>query len=354
TTNDLWSWDGEQWRLEEVEGTLPPSRYAHKMVYDSDRDRLVVFGGCTQRTCGTMLNDMWVLEAGRWQELSVSGGPSPRAGFGMTYSEALGGVVINGGCTSGWELDFDGIECRSTDLNSPSVTNTFLFDGSSWSTVASGFEDRGLHELLAIGTDLLSVGGCRYRDDDDNGRLCEAIRTTTCSPSQSAWFDVQSGRTGSAGAAVFDKSRNLLLFFGGVSGAGFGGGQFFDTGLLTWNWQGSCEDGGWNDRVNGDASEPVGFRSRPSSVYDDELERVVMILGNADISGDAIPGGEPTMQFRDLVWSDANRTSNDAPNREGMRWAYDSNREVFVGFWASGSSYDTYEWGGSLFSSFTE
>ncbi|MEL6547066.1 MAG: hypothetical protein AAFQ82_20740, partial [Myxococcota bacterium] len=54
--NDTWEWDGQRWT--EVTSTQlnPPARFAHGMVYDTARRQVVVFGGSARR-------DTWELSA---------------------------------------------------------------------------------------------------------------------------------------------------------------------------------------------------------------------------------------------------------------------------------------------------
>lgn len=77
---------------------LPPSgRREHTMVYDNDRDRVVVFGGFD----GTRRNDLWALtlaDPPRWEQLfSSTASPSPRTMHGAIYDRFRRRMVMFGG-----------------------------------------------------------------------------------------------------------------------------------------------------------------------------------------------------------------------------------------------------------------
>src|SRR5687768_7172827 len=44
--NETWEWTGNQW-FQRYTATTPPGRSTHAMVYDSNRSRIVMFGGRT-------------------------------------------------------------------------------------------------------------------------------------------------------------------------------------------------------------------------------------------------------------------------------------------------------------------
>ncbi|MCP4426227.1 MAG: hypothetical protein GY803_17185 [Chloroflexi bacterium] len=65
--NDTWEWDGENWYLQSP--TLsPPARCCYKMFYDKQRDRIVVYGGSDQ-THGVFFNDVWEWDGSEWRQL---------------------------------------------------------------------------------------------------------------------------------------------------------------------------------------------------------------------------------------------------------------------------------------------
>jgi len=74
-------------------GGGPPARYDHAMVYDPGHDQIVLFGG--RDAAGTPLADTWIWNGSSW--LPAGGGPPARFGHSMTYDSARGVVVLFGG-----------------------------------------------------------------------------------------------------------------------------------------------------------------------------------------------------------------------------------------------------------------
>jgi hypothetical protein len=80
--NDVWalSLDGApHWTQLTPTGTLPPGRYAPTAIYDSVRDRMIVYGGTYRQNFESIaLGDVWALSlagAPAWTELTPSGTP---------------------------------------------------------------------------------------------------------------------------------------------------------------------------------------------------------------------------------------------------------------------------------------
>src|SRR5204863_119087 len=85
------------WTLLAPTGTLPPARWSHTAIYDSVRDRMVVFGGYG----GYPHNDVWALSlAGSpaWTPLAPAGSPpSGRSLHTAIYDPVRVHMVVFGG-----------------------------------------------------------------------------------------------------------------------------------------------------------------------------------------------------------------------------------------------------------------
>ncbi|MBI3893655.1 MAG: hypothetical protein HY303_19215 [Candidatus Wallbacteria bacterium] len=64
------------------------------MVFDSARQRIVVFGGTAGSRLG--LGDTWQWTGTVWEEAATAGSPSRRSGHAMAYDSARGKVVLFG------------------------------------------------------------------------------------------------------------------------------------------------------------------------------------------------------------------------------------------------------------------
>lgn len=118
-SNELWLFNGTNWINRTPAGSNPVSRVASAMVFDSARDRLVLFGGSDS---SGFLADTWAfsLATSTWTQLSPAGAPSPREGHAMCYDSARDRIVLVGG------LGAAGI-----------AADTFEFDGTDWATAVA-------------------------------------------------------------------------------------------------------------------------------------------------------------------------------------------------------------------------
>jgi hypothetical protein len=120
---DTWILDGSGWR--QVPGEGPPPRSTHQMVYDSRRQRLVVFGGASG---SEVLGDTWEFDGARWHQMATDG-PSARTLHGLAYDSARGVTVLFGGvsrlapdaASHGDTWEWDGTVWRRIDVQGPSA-----------------------------------------------------------------------------------------------------------------------------------------------------------------------------------------------------------------------------------------
>lgn len=100
--NDVWVHDlagSGGWTLLTPTGARPSQRFDHAAVFDSVRNRMVVFGGSDQNN--NYNNDVWALSltgTPAWTQLSPSGtGPSARRRHGAVHDRSRNRMVIFGG-----------------------------------------------------------------------------------------------------------------------------------------------------------------------------------------------------------------------------------------------------------------
>ncbi len=112
--NDTWALDlstpgAEAWSQLAVSGSVPPARWQHTAIYDSQNGLMVVFGGTSG---GALLNDAWSLNltTQHWAALSPDGDPPPArrkhsAVFHHPIATPYGWMIIFGGWGNGGFLD---------------------------------------------------------------------------------------------------------------------------------------------------------------------------------------------------------------------------------------------------------
>ncbi|MBI4862842.1 MAG: protein kinase [Candidatus Riflebacteria bacterium] len=92
---DTWEWDGARW-----EPMSPPdqpsSRRRHAMAYDSGRHRVVLFGGSDDLALGG-LSDTWEWDGKTWTERRPAAHPGGRQNHAMAYDPVRRTTVLFGG-----------------------------------------------------------------------------------------------------------------------------------------------------------------------------------------------------------------------------------------------------------------
>ena len=112
--SDTWEWDPKTERWTELKpASSPPARYYHAMAYDQSRDRVVVFGGVSGAPPWpqSMLNDTWEWDGRKWTLRNTSSSPQARHGHRMVFDSNRKVVVLFGGAdntqlfSDTWEWD---------------------------------------------------------------------------------------------------------------------------------------------------------------------------------------------------------------------------------------------------------
>lgn len=94
---DTWEYDGTNWTQIFLTGSLPVPRSGAKLVYNSTRKLSVLFGGISNpNNSRGDLADTWEYDGVSWTQINIFG-PSPRENFGMTYDSNRDKIVLFGG-----------------------------------------------------------------------------------------------------------------------------------------------------------------------------------------------------------------------------------------------------------------
>ncbi|MBI1849561.1 MAG: hypothetical protein HYR85_04400 [Planctomycetes bacterium] len=116
---DTWEWDGENWAPVDVDAR-PPARLEHSLTYDPARRRMVLFGGSQMRI--TTLDDTWEWDGIGWRRQQPATRPGPRRGAAAAFDPSRGRVVIHGGWFPDWG----------------SLADTWEWNGIDWTRIDSG------------------------------------------------------------------------------------------------------------------------------------------------------------------------------------------------------------------------
>lgn len=132
-SDQTWEFDGTDWtRI--TTANSPPPREEMGMVYDSSQNRVVLFGGCDEDT-GTVYGDTWIYDGTDWLDQSPPSSPSPRYRGAMVFDTERNRPVYFGGfdgvVTHNSTFEFlggDWIEITTTSAPTNVTENFHAFD----------------------------------------------------------------------------------------------------------------------------------------------------------------------------------------------------------------------------------
>lgn len=134
TLGDVWSLSlagTPTWTQLSPTGTAPPTRFQHTAIFDVPRNRMVVYGGISEFI--GLVNDVWALSLGgtpSWTQLNPTGGPpTSRREHSAVFDSPRNRMLVFGGYVS----DFSG-----SVLADPTVWALDLAGSPAWSTLAVG------------------------------------------------------------------------------------------------------------------------------------------------------------------------------------------------------------------------
>ncbi len=128
-SNETWAWVLNQW-VQQFPEVTPPARSEHAMVYDSKRDRIIMFGGRKEasvvRQRFGVLGDTWAWQNGEWIDLAPGTTPPARYFPGLAYDRDRDRVILFGG--------YDFVQ-QDKSVTLRSLTDTWEYDGDNWQKV---------------------------------------------------------------------------------------------------------------------------------------------------------------------------------------------------------------------------
>lgn len=241
--SDTWEWDGTAW--ENTASLFPWRRANHALVYDGERREALLFGGWTPPD--SYLGDTWGWDGTVWTDKMVSG-PSARANCAVAYDSNRRRVVLFGGACyqtiygETWEWDGSQWELRSTSGPCPRMFPRMAYDSTRQKCILFGGQT--------------SYDGIAMQD--------------TWEWDGSAWTQVGTG--GPAPRVwhmmAYDALRDRVVLFGGQDA--FYASQYFGD---TWEWNGTQ----WAEI----SAVGLGPRARGGMVFHMNLGKV-MLFGGQD------------------------------------------------------------------------
>src|SRR6202007_275550 len=121
---DTWEWTGIRW-LPRALAHNPSARAAESMIFDSTRNRVVIFGG---RQGKLNLSDTWSYDGNDWTQLQPANSPPERELGGVACDSVRDRIVLFGGTHQTYTND-------GRTLNETPLHDTWEFDGTNWNQV---------------------------------------------------------------------------------------------------------------------------------------------------------------------------------------------------------------------------
>ena len=340
--DEVWEWDGTKWRRQYDSDVAlyfpaPPERRHHAMAYDIGRERTVLFGGSDSAN----FDDVWEFDGERWEKLCGIGtactGPSARRMHALAYDEVTKTVVMFGGVDD-------------TDLSD----QVWEWNGTSWrqtcgdGTACSGPTARYEHTMIWDGNRgrIVVFGGCTA----GNGSTCttDSDEVWEWNGSTRTWSRrCGSGTTCSGPSArnahgmIYDAIRNVGVMFGGCTS--WGAGYCNTPSDEVWDWNGSA----WRQRCGAGTacSGPYTLADfamaydagRGTTLVHNGLDGNIMDLDTWEWSGSS---------WTKVCGSGTHCSGSSARAQHAMAYDPARGRMVMFGGWYNGNNDETWFWDG--------
>ncbi len=257
--NDTWTYAAQ------VTGE-PGTRWLMPLVYDSTRQKMMMYGGAFGQGSQTATDQLWELDLGtlEWTDRGAQL-PGQRFAHAGAYDRVRQNLVIHGGINASGNR----------------IGDTWIYDPSanSWSTLPQGAVTPGLRNSAGMAFDehrgvIVLFGG--------HVGANSAYDNTTWEWNGAQWTDVTPA-SGNPPARfrpilVYDPNRQTVLMYGGMTNLNstnsiiFAGRAYNDL----WEWNGST----WN-RITQDTSIGSVARTESNAVYDVARSRLVHFGGES-------------------------------------------------------------------------
>ncbi len=197
---DTWEWTGLRW-LQRFLAHSPPARAAESMVFDSARNRVVIFGG---REVKLNFNDTWSYDGNDWTQIQTANAPPIRELAGAAYDAARDRIVLFGGTLQTYSAD-------GRTLTEAPLHDTWELDGTNW------------HQILtdgpAVNKPLLTYDPVRKQTIMIGYDSSVATVMYAYDPVAKTWNQLKPALLplcANQGAMTWQGSNNTILFTGAV------------------------------------------------------------------------------------------------------------------------------------------
>jgi hypothetical protein len=95
--DDTWVLSGNSWIPKFPPQPRPAARLTHALAYDAARQRVVLFGGSLDANGSVVKNDTWEWDGSVWTQQSPSRSPSERQMHALAYDSDIQRIILFGG-----------------------------------------------------------------------------------------------------------------------------------------------------------------------------------------------------------------------------------------------------------------
>jgi N-acetylneuraminic acid mutarotase len=228
--------------------TAPSPRRAHSMAYDSKLNKFVLFGGYNETK---NLIDTWVysLLDNNWTQVFPSTSPDARRAQRMTYDNELDYIIMQGGI-------------NDNSVNNYADTWLYKVDNNTWIKVSNGpvAYDHGLVYNSFSKNHILLMDGQTWSYTVENNTW-RKLTTTGQPPTNLLHYSM-----------TYDLESNAIVIYGGDADGTYG---------TTENWIFFCSNNSWIS-IN-ESNKPSG-RLGHNAAYDSE-SNVLVLFGGVSYKG---------------------------------------------------------------------
>jgi N-acetylneuraminic acid mutarotase len=249
--------------------TGPSARGAHDMAYDSESDRVVLFGGGTTGFVTGFMDDTWTydINANTWTDMNPGNRPSPRDGHAMAYDVESDRVILFGGRFP--RLENESIvpsrpETWAYDANANTWTNMSpVIQPAAWYFVGMAYDDEADRMVL--------FGGCA----GDSLYSCSAVtrdETWIYDYNANSWTNLSPGTRPAARLIhrmAYDAESDRVVLFGGILGT-----RTLDVASDTWAYNLSANS--WTEMNPKEAPSRGDVRGM---AYDANADLIILFGG---------------------------------------------------------------------------
>ncbi|MCI4364985.1 MAG: hypothetical protein L3K10_02840 [Thermoplasmata archaeon] len=310
---DTWTYHEGAW-TELFPASTPIGRDSSGLAYDPADQSMVLFGGYTPDTAYS-LNDTWLFRGGVWTEIPTGNGPSPRYGFGFVYDPNTFSDVLFGGysplcpavsgniCNDTWSWSF-GSWAHDRPATSPVARyeQSMSFDtADGYLVMFGGYGGSGCLQPSGYCQDTWTYDGSTWSQVATGGTPCGNNVTGNCTASAAPGPRTE-------GAFAYDPPDGYAVLFGGTNQS---------VGTMSDTWKYSA--GAWTRLA---PTTTPWSRFGAGLTFDGSAGDGYLFLYGGQYEGETPP--DVFWGFQSGNWTEVQQPANLPPNSYGSSMVFDA------------------------------